>query len=196
MGLPIRKFIVGSNKNDILTRFLLNNDMSVTGVEPSLSPSMDIQVSSNFERLLFEMLDRDADRCNAIMQEFRQTGRMAVPHDAWEKIREHFSALRLDDDETINAMRRFYEESHYCADPHSAIGLEAGLHYKEAEIPMIAAATAHPAKFPDAVKKATGLQPPLPPHLADLFSREERYLTRPNVLADVQGAIRAHIQPR
>lgn len=196
MGLPVRKYIVGSNKNDILTRFLLNNDMSITNVAPSLSPSMDIQVSSNFERLLFEMLERDADRCSAIMQEFRQTGRMAVPQDAWKNICENFSAMRLDDDETIIAMRRFYKESHYCADPHSAIGLEAGRHYKESDIPMIAAATAHPAKFPDAVKKATNVQPELPPHLADLFTRKERYITLPDNLASVQNAIKTHLHSR
>ncbi|WP_272915599.1 threonine synthase [Aristophania vespae] len=194
MGLPIRKLQVGSNKNDILTRFLLSNDMSVQVVEPSLSPSMDIQVSSNFERLLFEMLEQDPHRCNAIMQEFRQTGRMAVPHDAWEKIRENFNATCLDDEQTIQAMRHFFENSHYIADPHSAIGLEAGRQFKEADIAMIVAATAHPAKFPDAVKKATGQDAALPPHLADLFARQERFITLPNELAAVQNAIKAHVQ--
>ncbi|MXV44138.1 threonine synthase [Saccharibacter sp. 17.LH.SD] len=192
MGLPIRKLCVGSNRNDILTRFLLNNDMSVHKVEPSLSPSMDIQVSSNFERLLFEMLGRDSDRCRAIMQEFRQTGHMAVPHDAWKQTRENFCGLALNDEKTLKAMARFYRRSHYLADPHSAIGLAAGEHYREAGIPMVAAATAHPAKFPDAVKKATGISPGLPPHLADLLTREEHYQVLPNDLARVQEAVLAH----
>ncbi|GBQ06715.1 threonine synthase [Saccharibacter floricola] len=196
MGLPIEKLYVGSNRNDILTRFLLNNDMRVRSVEPSLSPSMDIQVSSNFERLLFEMLGRDPNRCRAIMEEFRQTGFMAVPHDAWENIGHVFRGHALDDAKTSDAMRRFHKESHYLADPHSAIGLATGSYYKEAGIPMVAAATAHPAKFPDAVEAATGIHPELPPHLADLFDREERYDVLPNDLARVKEAVLAHHRAR
>lgn len=194
MGLPVRRLCAGSNRNDILTRFLLHNDMSVRAVEPSLSPSMDIQVSSNFERLLFEMLDRDPDRCAAIMREFRENGRMAVPHDAWTRIRETFRGAAFDDAQTSAAMKRFHQETGYLADPHTAIGLATGAQFKEAGIPMIAAATAHPAKFPAAVQDATGIHPALPPHLADLFEREERYQTLPNALPAVQDAIRAHVQ--
>ncbi len=192
MGVPVEHLCVGSNRNDILTRFLLNNDMTMRAVEPSLSPSMDIQVSSNFERLLFEMLGRDPDRCRAIMGEFRQTGCMAVPHDAWEQIGKIFNGAALDDAQTSAAMQRIYKQSHYLADPHTAIGLEAGRKFREAGVPMVAAATAHPAKFPDAVKAATGIHPPLPPHLADLFEREERYEVLPNDLARVKEAVRAH----
>lgn len=192
MGLPIDRLCVGSNRNDILTRFLLNNDMTKRQVEPSLSPSMDIQVSSNFERLLFKMLGRDPNRCRAIMEEFRQTGCMAVPHDAWEQIRETFHGIALSDEQTTDTMKALYAESHYLADPHSAIGLAAGRRFREAGVPMIAAATAHPAKFPDAVKKATGIHPELPPHLADLFSRKERYDVLPNDIEKVKAAVRAH----
>lgn len=196
MGLPIRHLCVGSNRNDILTRFLLSNDMRVRTVEPSLSPSMDIQVSSNFERLLFEMLGRDPNRCRAIMEEFRQTGFMAVPHDAWEQIREIFRGYTLNDEQTSKAMHHFQQHSHYLADPHSAIGLATGAYYKESGTPMVAAATAHPAKFPDAVKTATGIYPELPPHLVDLFSREERYDVLPNDLARIKKAVLAHHHAR
>ncbi|EHH69268.1 threonine synthase [Gluconobacter morbifer] len=194
MGLPIRHLCIGSNRNDILTRFLLDNDMSVRRVEPSLSPSMDIQVSSNFERLLFELLDRNATRCAAIMREFRETGRMAVPHDAWMRMRDVFQGMTLTDEQTSEAMRLFYNESLYLADPHTAIGLAVGRQFKEPGIPMVAAATAHPAKFPDAVFAATGIKPELPPHLADLFERQERYDTMSSQLATIQDAVRAHIR--
>ena len=194
MGLPIKRLCVGSNRNDILTRFLLDNDMSMRAVEPSLSPSMDIQVSSNFERLLFEMLDRNPTRCAAIMREFRETGRMAVPHDAWTRMKEVFDGMTLDDTQTSIAMREFYSESLYLADPHTAIGLAAGKRFKEAGIPMVAAATAHPAKFPDAVFAATGIRAELPPHLADLFERKERYTTMSSEISGLQAAVRAHIR--
>ncbi|QDH15696.1 threonine synthase [Oecophyllibacter saccharovorans] len=193
MGLPVRRLCVGSNQNDILTRFLLNNDMSMRNVEPSLSPSMDIQVSSNFERLLFEMLDRDAARCSAIVKEFRATGHMAVPHDAWQAMRDVFEGAAFDDDQTLEAMKTFYDQAGYLADPHTAIGLATGARFREAGIPMIAAATAHPAKFPDAVRQATGLEPSLPPHLADLFSRPERCTRRPGEVAAIEEAVRAHL---
>ncbi|QDH17566.1 threonine synthase [Swingsia samuiensis] len=194
MGLPIKRLCIGSNRNDILTRFLVDNDMSVRKVEPSLSPSMDIQVSSNFERLLFELLDQDPVRCATIMKDFRQTGRMAVPQDAWMRMKESFDGMTLSDEQTSAAMRKFYAESLYLADPHSTIGLAVGKEFKEPGIPMVAAATAHPAKFPDAVKAATGLDPKLPPHLADLFEREERFDSLGNELATIQQAVRDHMK--
>ncbi|AHK71858.1 threonine synthase [Gluconobacter oxydans] len=194
MGLPIKKLCIGSNRNDILTRFVIDNDMSVRTVEPSLSPSMDIQVSSNFERLLFELLDRNSTRCAAIMREFRETGRMAVPHDAWTRMKEVFEGMTLTDEQTSEAMRLFYNESLYLADPHSAIGLAVGKHFQEPGIPMVAAATAHPAKFPDAVIAATGIHPKLPPHLSDLFERTERYECMDSQIAGLQDAVRAHIR--
>ncbi|AOX16361.1 threonine synthase [Kozakia baliensis] len=194
MGLPVKKLCVGSNRNDILTRFLLSNDMSMRAVEPSLSPSMDIQVSSNFERLLFELLDRDSAACARTMTEFRQTGRMDVPHKAWVHAGETFSGKTLSDEETRIEMARLYRESGYLADPHSAIGLAAGRQYQEQGVPMIVAATAHPAKFPDAVVAATGHHPALPPHLADLHERPERFDVLPNDLATVEAAVRKHVR--
>ncbi|MBS4073885.1 threonine synthase [Ameyamaea chiangmaiensis] len=191
MGLPIRHFAIGSNRNDILSRFLHDNDMSMRAVVPSLSPSMDIQVSSNFERLLFELLDRDADACATMMMDFRKTGRMNIDPDAWRRATALFSGIALDDDGTRAEIRSLYDNSHYLADPHSAIGIAAGRAAREPGVPMIAMATAHPAKFPDAMEAATGLRPALPEHLADLFEREERFRVVENDLGLVEDAVRS-----
>jgi threonine synthase len=192
MGLPVARLIVGSNRNDILTRFLDANDMSMVPVEPSLSPSMDIQVSSNFERLLFELLDRNADLTRQTMLEFRRTGRMAISDTAWHRARRLFHGFRLDDPGTVAEIRRLLAATGYLADPHTAIGIAAARALPCAGgVPVVAMATAHPAKFPDAMEQATGSRPELPARLADLFDREERYTVLPNDLADVQGAVRA-----
>jgi threonine synthase len=191
MGLPISRLVIGSNRNDILTRFLAANDMTARGVEPSLSPSMDIQFSSNFERLLFELMDRDAPATAALMQEFRSTGRMPVPDTAWQRATAIFQGLALDDAETEAAIRRIHETTGYLADTHTAIGIEAARMAGAA--PVIAMATAHPAKFPDAVEKATGIRPSLPPRLAHLMSGTERFTRAPNDLAAVETLIRAFV---
>ncbi|HTI84923.1 MAG TPA: threonine synthase, partial [Acetobacteraceae bacterium] len=125
MGLPIARLTVGSNRNDILARFLASNDMSITGVEPSLSPSMDIQVSSNFERLLFELLERDAKTTAATMTAFRSSGRMAVPEAQWHRCRTLFHGFRLDDARTEAEIVRVHRATGYLADPHTAIGIAA-----------------------------------------------------------------------
>ncbi|HEX2943678.1 MAG TPA: threonine synthase [Rhodopila sp.] len=192
MGLPVARLTVASNRNDILARFLAKNDMSVAAVEPSLSPSMDIQVSSNFERLLFELLDRDADATRETMLTFRRTGRMPVPDAAWHRARGVFHGFRLDDVGTAEEIRRLHQECGYLADPHSAIGIAAARALPiSGGVPTIAMATAHPAKFPDAMEKATGHRPALPPRMADLFGREERFTVLPNDLAAVESAVRA-----
>lgn len=193
MGLPVRRLAIGSNRNDILTRFLTENDMSMRAVAPSLSPSMDIQVSSNFERLLFELLDRDTQACRDTMLAFRQNGRMRVDDAVWRRATARFDALMLDDDATLAEMKTLFERSGYLADPHTAIGIAAGRKAQEPGIPMVVAATAHPAKFPEAVCKATGIDPTLPPHLAGLFDREERYDILPNALTLVEDAVRRHV---
>ncbi len=193
MGLPIARLAIGANRNDILARFLASNDMSVRTVAPSLSPSMDIQVSSNFERLLFELLGRDPERCAAIMIGFRRDGRMAVPDAAWRDATSLFHGLTLDDPATEAAIRRLHREARYLADPHTAIGIEAGRACALPGVPMVAMATAHPAKFPEAMLAATGHRPDLPPHLADLYEREERYRVVPNRLAAVEDAVRAAV---
>ncbi len=195
MGLPITRLLVGSNRNDILARFLRDNDMSVRPVEPSLSPSMDIQVSSNFERLLFELLDRDPLLTAQTMASFRNTGRMTVGSEAWARATALFSGFRLDDAGTEAEIRRLHAASGYLADPHTAIGVAAARACPLARgVPVVAAATAHPAKFPEAMERAIGLRPPLPPRLADLYDRTERYTVAPNDLAAVEAGVRAVAQ--
>ena len=191
MGLPVAKLIVGSNRNDILARFLAGNDMSKRPVEASLSPSMDIGISSNFERLLFELLNRDAEATARIMAEFAATGRMDVPEGAWRHATELFTGFALDDAGTTAAIRSLWDKSGYLADPHTAIGLAAASAHPCTHVPTIAAATAHPAKFPDAMQAATGMRPPLPRHLADLYERAEKFTVAPNDLAHIQAAVRA-----
>ncbi len=194
MGLPIGRLIVGANRNDILARFLADNDMSLRGVEASLSPSMDIQVSSNFERLLFELLDRDAAATHAAMAGFRATGRLAVPEPAWRQATALFTGFRLDDAGTLAEIRRLHGATGYAADPHSAIGIAAARAHPVAGMPTVAVATAHPAKFPDAMERAIGLRPPLPARLADLYQRPERYTRAPNDLAAIEALVRATVQ--
>jgi len=193
MGLPVARLTVASNRNDILARFFDDNDMTLRAVTPSLSPSMDIGVSSNFERLLFELLDRDTVQTAAAMQGFRASGRMDVPHEAWARARTLFCGFRLDDAGTAAEIARLRAECGYLADPHSAIGIAAGRAHPCAHLPTIAIATAHPAKFPDAIVQATGERPPLPPHLADLYERDEHFSRAPNQLGQVQAVIRAFV---
>ena len=175
MGLPVARLIVGSNRNDILTRFFETGAMTSQGVFPSLSPSMDIQISSNFERLLWEFLGRDGAATAHLLGQFGSTGTMTVPDAAWTSITGLFQGYRFDDASTTAIMRQTFETTGETLDPHSAIGFGAAhLAKVPAGIPIVSLATAHPAKFPDAVVAATGLHPALPPHLADLFDRPER----------------------
>jgi threonine synthase len=194
MGLPIAQLIVGSNRNDILTRFLAANDMTVRSVEPSLSPSMDIQVSSNFERLLFELLHRDAGATAETMRRFRTEGRMPIPDTAWSEATQIFRGFALDDAGTLAEIGRLWRDCGYLADPHTAVGTAAAMAVPPTDpaIPVVVAATAHPAKFPDAVHKATGISPPLPSRLADLYDRPERFTRLPAELDAIEGFVRAH----
>jgi len=194
MGLPVARLVIGANRNDILPRFLASNDMSVHGVAPSLSPSMDIQVSSNFERLLFELLDRNGAATAATMADFRALGRMEVPDASWRRATALFHGFTLDDAGTLDEIRRLHRQAGYLADPHTAIGIAAArAHMPRHGIPMVAMATAHPAKFPDAMEQATGQRPALPPALADLYDRPERYTRLPADLAAVEAAVRATV---
>ena len=193
MGLPVARLVVGSNRNDIVTRFFAANDMSVRGVEPSLSPSMDIQVSSNFERLLFEMLDRDPYATASAMAAFRASGRMKVPEHAWRRATKLFHGFALDDAGTLAEIRRLHAATGYLADPHTAVGIAAARARALQGVPTVAMATAHPAKFPDAMERATGERPPLPSALGDLYERRENYHRAPNDLAAIQELVRATV---
>jgi threonine synthase len=193
MGFPIGRLIVASNRNDILTRFFESGTMAAEEVVPTLSPSMDIQVSSNFERLLYDLCDGDGARVAALIAEFRKTGRFAVQPAQLARARAIFDAFRLDDAGTSAEMARLYRTSHMLVDPHSAIGIAAArVRNAKSDTPVIALATAHPAKFPDAVEAATGVRPALPHRLADLLQREERFIVLPNDLAAIENHVRAH----
>jgi threonine synthase len=192
MGLDIAPLIVGSNRNDILVRFFNNAAMQITGVEPSLSPSMDIQVSSNLERLLFDLYDRDGATLAAAMNDFRAKGHLTAPRQTWGAVEKLFGAAAYDDEATIAAMRSLYRRTGELIDPHSAIGLAAAVDKRrDPETPIIALGTAHPAKFPDAVLRATGQRPALPEHLADLYDRTERMTVLPNSLDRVKEFVLA-----
>jgi threonine synthase len=181
MGLPIAKLIIASNRNDILTRFFENGAMQRETVTPSLSPSMDIQVSSNFERLLFELLDRDGAKVANIMARFAETGQFDLPDEAMAAARGQFAAYRLNDEGTLAEIRASADDG-MVLDPHSAVGVSAARRAVAdgtvpEGVPVVALACAHPAKFEGAVTDATGTPPALPPHLADLMSRKEKMLT-------------------
>ena len=193
MGASIDKLVVGSNSNDILTRFFDSLAMSMQPVVPTLSPSMDIQVSSNFERLLFEMNNRDGSATAQQLQRFRTNGELMVESDQYSTwITPTFRAHRSTDSETLAVMKRMYNEHKMLVDPHTAIGIAAAEEFAVRGTPMITLATAHPAKFPDAVEKATGVRPGLPEHVADLFERNERIVNLPNDLKAVEAFVASH----
>ena len=196
MGLPIEKFIVASNRNDILYRFFDQGDMSITNVEPSLSPSMDIQVSSNFERLMFDLMGRDGAAVTAAMQAFRAEGSLPDAARLSADARSLFLAQRLDDDETLGVIRSVHEDTGMLIDPHTAVAVGAARKTPSDGTRRIVLATAHPAKFPDAVEKATGFRPDLPSHLADLLVRPERAETLDNDFGTVRDYVCAHASAR
>lgn len=185
MGVPISALYIGSNTNDILPRLLETGVMEMHDVVPTTSPSMDIQVSSNFERLLFELLGRNGEEVADRMQRFREDGRIDLS-DVVGPMREVFGAARLDDDAVGRVIAATYKRSGVLVDPHTAVGLgTAALLHRDTSVPVVCLATAHPAKFPDAVEAATGERPELPEELHDLLEREERFVTLPNDLREL-----------
>jgi threonine synthase len=192
MGLEVRQFVVGSNRNDILTQFFRTGTMTIGEVHPTFSPSMDIQVSSNLERLLFELYDRDGHAIAELLARFRAEGHVAVDSDRLQRLRDHWSGARIDDETTLAVIRDLYARTGMLVDPHTAVGIGATeVCRRDPDVPIVTLATAHPAKFPDAVERATGVRPGLPPHLADLFDRPERCTGLPNDLATVQAFVRS-----
>lgn len=189
MGAPIEGFVIASNTNDILTRFVETAEMSTRAVVPTFSPSMDIQVSSNFERLLFEMNDRDGAMTAEQLTRFRATGRLGIEADQYrEWIAGTFSASSVDDSATLAEIARVHGETGLLIDPHTATGTAAARAIAP-ERTVVTLATAHAAKFPAAVEQATGIRPPLPARLADLYERPERIVTVPADLAAVQSYV-------
>jgi threonine synthase len=194
MGLPVARLMIGTNANDILARTLATGTYELRGVVPTASPSMDIQVSSNFERLLFEAYDRDGGAVRRLTAALAQGGAFTIDAEPLARIRAEFSAQAVDEAAVAEEMAATHEEAAYTLDPHSAVGTRAGraLMSTDPRTPVVALATAHPSKFPDAVERATGVRPALPPHLADLLDRPERF----TVLANDQGAVERFIRER
>jgi threonine synthase len=193
IGLPIAELVIATNRNDILARFINDGAMTIQGVEPSLSPSMDIQVSSNFERLLFELKGRDGGAVAQAIAAFRQTGTLPTTEDEWQAARLLFTAHKVDDEGTRATIAETWRRTGELIDPHSAVALAAAQAARQdLTAPMVSLACAHPAKFPEAVESATGRRPGLPPRLADLMTRPERITSLPNDLRAVENHLRAH----
>jgi threonine synthase len=186
--------VIGSNRNDILFRLIQTGTMKMEEVAPSLSPSMDIQISSNLERLLFELVGRNGKTVQAMMTRFRKRRELTLSPPRHNRLTRLFSAARADDAETVAVIRRFYETTGELIDPHTAVGLAAAAAKRgEASVPMVTVATAHPAKFPDAVEKATGVRPALPARMADLLQRPERVTVLANDLRAVQDFVSGRV---
>lgn len=193
MGLPIRRLVIATNVNDILARTLASGRYEPKGVVATSSPSMDIQVASNFERLLFEAADRDGGRVGALMEALARTGAFQLSDRELHAMRALFAAARTDEEGTRATIARLAAECGYVADPHTAVGVAAAWRQDlEAEVPIIALATAHPAKFPDAVGAATGCAPALPERLASQLEAEERYTVMPNDVRAIARYIEQH----
>lgn len=181
MGLPVERLIVATNRNDILHRAIQAGDYSAKGVTPTISPSMDIQVASNFERLLFDCSGRDGRAIAQMMADFNDTKALAIPRDVLGEISEVFASAKSDEEETSTMIRTALEETGELLDPHTAVGMVASMSAAGCVAsPVVVLATAHPGKFRAAVERACGTRPSLPRHMAGLFDREERFDRLPN----------------
>jgi threonine synthase len=192
MGLPVERLVVATNENDILARAIQTWRYEMHSVVATTSPSMDIQISSNFERLLFEALDRDAERVRQAMARLKQSRAFDIEADALAEIRAGFGAGRASMDEVSAAIGSVFKTTGMVIDPHTATGMHVAARESVVQAPMVTLATAHPAKFPDAVKSACGIDPALPAWLSDLMDREERFDTLPGDLSAVEAFILAN----
>ena len=195
MGLPIERLVIATNRNDVLHRVMTTSTYGRQTLHHTLSPSMDITVSSNFERLLFDLYDRDGAALADLMQRF-DSGDISFSEEAMQRARGLFSSQCVSDEDTQAQIASTWNECEYLLDPHSAIGLRAALDSDvSGSVPMVTLATAHPAKFPEAIQSAgLDIEPPLPLHLQDLFERPERFEVLPNELGAVQGFIAGNIK--
>ena len=199
IGLPISKLICGSNQNDILTRFFNNGTMERKNVLPSYSPSMDIQVSSNFERLLYEINEKDTDKVKQQMKEFKNYGNFEITKNQLEKINNLFSAYMISDEETLEIINKVYTDYNYILDPHSAIGYGAAQKALDNNIiskdmTVISLACAHPAKFPEIISKSINVMPKKPPHLENIMSSKEYFNIMDPSINDVQNFIKSNMR--
>jgi len=193
MGLPVDRLVVATNKNDILHRFIRNNEYSVAELNRTFSPSMDILVSSNFERYLFDLFDRDGAALTEFMSRFGSET-LSVSKEQWQSVKDCFDSSSVDDDTTCEVIAQVFQEHGKLLDPHTAVGLKSARDCSGAtDTPIIVLATAHPAKFAEAIAAAGLQEPELPVHLQDLFEREERYTVVANDLNEVTGFIEAHV---
>lgn len=197
MGLPVERLIVATNVNDILHRALSEGDYSQGTVTPTATPSMDIQVSSNFERLLFDLGGRDGAAMAGQMREFEESRSMRLSNSQREGASRLFSSARIDGDAMADAIRWAHVGAGQVIDPHSAVGLAAALESDiDPSIPVVTLATAHPSKFRDAVERATGVRPPLPSRLGNLFDREESYASLSADYREITAYIAERATPR
>ncbi len=192
MGLPIGRLVIATNRNDILHRTLVSGDHATLGVQPSHSPSMDIQVSSNFERILYYAYGEAADAVIRDMEALKANGRFTVSPEALGALRGDFSSGRANEAETVATIAAQYDSTGQILCPHTAVGVKVAEECL-GSAPMITLATAHPAKFPDVVESATGIRPPLPAHMANLYARPERVTEVPDDLTALERLIRRRI---
>ena len=190
MGFPIGELVIATNENDILHRTVQTGRYEIEGVTQTLTPSMDIQVSSNFERLLFDLADREGNAVATMMNELKTTRAMALSQGQQERLRAGFSSVRIPRETTLETIRETRATTGMTLDPHSAVGLAAARSKARPDQPMVTLATAHPAKFPDAVREAIGTETPLPERMADLYDRPERMTVLPNDLGAIETFIR------
>ena len=196
MGVPIERLVVATNDNDILHRTLTTGDYEKQGVHPTLSPSMDIEVSSNFERLLFELYDNDGPAVAQLMEELSTAGRFTLSQGALERLRAGWGSARADRARTVATIRATARDNGLIIDPHTAAGVVGAEESRgDPATPMVILGTAHAGKFPDAVEEAAGVRPDLPPRLADLYDRPERMTTLPNDLTALEAHIRQERRP-
>ena len=189
MGLPIDRLVIATNENDILARTMKTGRYEMRGVRPTTSPSMDIQISSNFERLLFDAYGREPEAVRRAMSGLKQSGAFDIGETALKAIRKEFRAGRASERQVVAVIRDVQAETGYVLDPHTAVAVQVASRFEKPSAPMITLATAHPAKFPDAVKKACGIDPALPSWLSDLMQREERFSVLPNEQVEVETHI-------
>ena len=194
MGLPIERLVIATNQNDILHRTIAGGEYRTEGVTPSISPSMDIQVSSNFERALFDVYDRDGRAVAQLMDELKFGGGFRVSQGALERLRGLFASGRASEEETLATITHAARTMGEVICPHTAVGVKVAEEQGTSATPMVTLATAHPAKFPDAVEQATGQRPALPERMADLFDRPERVTKVPNDLKSLEKLIRERTQ--
>jgi threonine synthase len=193
MGLPIRDLVIATNQNDILHRTLETGAYTKAGVTPSISPSMDIQVSSNFERVLFDAYGRDGAVVAEQMADLADGG-FTISQGAIDYLRGVFKSGRVSEEETMATIKSTYDATGEVLCPHSAVGVKVAQAHLS-DVPMITLATAHPAKFPAAVKESCGRDAALPPRMSDLFEREERVTKVPNELSALETLIRSKRRP-